>query len=170
MNHLPHDDATEAAVFQSMALLSALTTASAVWRAFRERRAGRDPSEQEAEVVVRPLLRGAARELSATLVRLRASLAYTAAHDQPHVAALVRRFDDLLALREVTELLQTIHQRLLSLYPAVSEDLVEEVRQLHRTGRALLEAEDDAFGADLAVFVERGLVALHHLRGELGVG
>ncbi|RMH61278.1 MAG: hypothetical protein D6685_09530 [Bacteroidetes bacterium] len=164
----PSDDPrTEAAVFQSMTLLSALTTAAAVWRAIRERRAGQDPSAQEAEAVVRPRLHRAVRDLSATLMRLHAGLACPP--EAPPPAALVRRFDDLLALREATQLLQTIHQRLLSLYPAVSEALVEDVRRLHHAGRALLEDEDAAFPAALAAFAEDGFAVEHRLRAELGL-
>ena len=61
------DDPAEAAVWQAMVLFSTLSTATEVWHAVRERRAGRDPSAQEEAVVVRPYLRRAAGELQALL-------------------------------------------------------------------------------------------------------
>ena len=65
------DDArSEAAVWQALVLFSTLATAADVWHEARERRAGRDPSGQEAAAVVRPLLRQAAGTLQARLMQL----------------------------------------------------------------------------------------------------
>ena len=153
------DDArTEAAVWQAMVLFSTLTTAAEVWRAALERRAGHDPSEQEAEAVVVPHLRRASGELQALLMRLQASRIQAERGDEGRMARLVRRYHDLTGLRRVAHMLQIIHQRLLSLYPHVSELLIEEARLLQGYGSTLLEAEDEAFRQDIGLFLHRGLV------------
>jgi hypothetical protein len=45
-----------------------------------------------------------------------------------------------MKLRRAERLVKTMHQHLLSLYPDVSEALVEEARHVHRALRALREA------------------------------
>ena len=165
MSTLPEssDPRAEAAVFQSMALLSALATASAVWQSARERRAGHDPSDQEPEAFVRPFLLAAAAELEPILLRLQASLMHVRMHDEPHLAVLVRRFDDLMTLTRAARLLNRIHQRLLSLYPDVDEALVEAARRLTAESSALLD--DEVLYADrLAAFVDDGFEAMRQLR------
>lgn len=148
------DPRTEAAVWQAMVLFSTLSTAADVWHAVRERRAGRDPSEQETAAVVRPYLRRAAGDLQARLMQLQASRLRAEADDEGRVAALVRRYQELMALRQVAQELHTIHQRLLSLYPAVDEDLVEEARLLHATCEQWLAEQE---GDDLSLFLHRAL-------------
>ena len=158
----------ESAVLRSVVMLSTLTTAGELWRAVRERRAGRDPSAQEADGVVRAWVPGARRELQEMAMRLRASLSYTRYHEQEHVEALVRRFDDLLTLRRLAGLLHTLHQRLLSLYPAVSEALAEDARLLQAESAALLDAEDDAFAGALPALLDRLQAFLEALRADVG--
>ncbi len=159
MPHLPQDDArAEAAVWQAMVLFSTLSTAAEVWHAARERRAGRDPSGQEPATVVRPYLRAAAAELQALLMQLQAGRLHAERAGEGYVARLVRRYDALMALRRAERLLHVVHQRLLSLYPAVGEALVEEARLLHRQGAGLLEAADEAFLEALGPFCHRALV------------
>ena len=167
MSQFPPDDArAEAAVLQAMVLFSTLSTAATVWQAARERRAGRDPSAQEAAVFVRRYLRRAAGELQALLMQLQAALIQTErAEEDGHVAALVRRYHDLMTLREAAEHLKIIHQRLLSLYPAVDDALVEEARLWMGEGSALLEAEDEGFTVRLSLFVRQTLVFVGALNG-----
>ena len=149
----PDDARAEAAVWQALVLFSTLSTAADVWHEARERRAGRDPSAQEAAAVVRPLLRQAAGTLQARLMQLQARL--LRADDEGAVAALLRRYHELMTLRHVGQELHLIHQRLLSLYPDVSEALVEEARLLSReAARQLDGAGSEALGA----LVRRGLV------------
>ena len=158
---------TEAAVFQSMALLATLTAAGRAWHHTRERRAGRDPSVQEHEAVVRPWLRNAVDDLRPLLMRLHASLAYQQHRpDEPALARAVRRFDDLMLLGRLTDRLQGVHQRLLSLYPAVDEQLVEDARMVHQQGSDLLG--DEAIGGDqLAAWVDRALAFVERLDAAL---
>lgn len=154
---LPDDPRAEAAVWQAMVLFSTLSTATTVWNAHRERRAGRDPSAQEAAPFVRYYLRRAAGTLQAAFMQFQASR--LAAEDETvHLAAFIRRFDLLMALRRLTEQLKTIHQRLLSLYPEVPEDLAETARRLYTEGSDLLDADDEVFDATAGDFVQRGLV------------
>lgn len=151
-------------MWQAVALFSTLATAADVSRAMRERRAGRDPSAQEADAVVRPYLRRAAGDLQARLMQLQASrLQADRADEEGYVAALVRRYHELMALRRVERQLHVVHQRLLSLYPAVTETLVEDVRLLHRQSGALLAGEED-----LSVFLHRALVFCGQLLREVG--
>ena len=151
------DSRAEAAVFQAASLLSVLTSAAEVWHAAKERRAGRDPSAQEDATVVRPYLRRAQREGQEMVMRLQASLAYAARADEDALTTLVRRFDSLLTLGRLARLMQTVHQRLLSLYPDVREDLIEEARHLQANAAALLDGEVDAFTDSLPPFLDRAL-------------
>lgn len=160
MKPLPSsDDArAEAAVLQAMVLFSTLTTASEVWHAAKERRAGRDPSEQEAAAEVRSYLNTAIGELQALLLQLRASLIAGLTEEAPPVSRLVRRFNDLMTLRQVSGLLQVIHQRLLSLYPDVSERLVEEARVLYQDSGLLLDVDESLFGTTVEPFAGQAMV------------
>ena len=81
--HSPDDARAEAAVWQAMVLFSTLSTATTVWHAARERRAGRDPSAQEQATFVRAYLRRAAGELQALLMQLQAGL-IQAEHAEDH--------------------------------------------------------------------------------------
>ena len=153
------DDRAEAAVWQAIVLFSTLSTATEVWHAARERRAGRDPSVQEETAFVRSYLRRAAGELQALLMQLQAGLIQAErAEEEGTVAALVRRYHHLMALRRVTQHLKVIHQRLLSLYPAVTEALVEEARLLQRDSSVLLTDEDETSLARLGPFLHEALV------------
>lgn len=147
----------EAAVLQSMTLLATLSTAAEVHEDMAERRAGRDPSAQEPQQVVVPYLHVAARELQTLLMQLLLSHARARhASDRP-LAGLVRHFDERMKWRRVVRLLQGMHQRLMSLYPDVSEALVEDARQVHRDAEMLLDSEVGTFAARLGSMLERGL-------------
>lgn len=145
MNMLPGSDTPdEAAVLQSMTLLATLQTAMGVREAVEGRRTGRDPSGQEPPEVTRPYLRVAGQELRELHLQLLAGHLLAFRADEESLAASVRRFDLLMKLRRVERLLHGAHQRLLSLYPEVPEELVEEARTTHGMCAALLEAEEDA--------------------------
>ena len=151
------DPRAEAAVFQAASLLSVLTSAAEVWHGAKERRAGRDPSAQEDAAVVQPYLRQAQRELQEMLMRLQINLAHAEQTREDTVTVLVRRFDSLLTLGRLARLVQTIHQRLLSLYPDVREDLVEEARHVQAEATALLDAEENVFASNLPPFLDCSL-------------
>ncbi len=158
------DPRAEAAVLETMAFLSTLTTAAEVRHRIRERRAGRDPSAQEATDFARHNLERTGREFQELLMRLHASLVRARFHDENRLAALLRRFDDLLKLNRAGRLLHLIHQRLLSLYPAVPEDLVERARLLEGECQTIGEAEDDAFLEALEAFLNGALGFTAQLR------
>jgi hypothetical protein len=162
------DGRAEGAVLRSMVLLSTLSTAAEVWHAAQERRAGRDPSAQETSRVVMPRVRGARTELQEMLMRQRASAVYAQHQEEDPTAHLVRRFDDLMTLQRVARLLHLAHQWLLSLYPDVTEALVEEVRHLEAACAALAEGEAETFVERLEPFIERTLVLSVRLREEVG--
>jgi len=157
------DDRFTAAALHTFALVAALRAALGVSRGIAARRAGEDPTEEEPEAPVRLYLWGAAERIGRLLVRLRLRAAAGVPED-PH-AALVQAFEDRLALADLAEELRVAHQRLLSLYPAVSEDLVEVVRRRHREARSL--AEEDALDGDLGPFLERLADDLDALRAAL---
>lgn len=161
---------TDAVVLRAMVLLASFTTAAEVWQTVAERRAGRDPSAQEAEAVVRPYLREARRALDEGLMRLQGNLAYLHTEEEARVPGLVRRFENLMTLSRVARRLHTVHQRLLSLYPGVSETLVEEARRLRSEAAALLEAEEERFPGALGPFLERALVFTAWMERELAAG
>lgn len=129
-------------LFDALLAVSTLQAVAAVRHDADERRAGRDPSAQEGEGVVRPYLTAACAELQDAAHRLRAGFAHARlTGDVSPEAALVRRFDALLTLRRLVDLLGTVHRRLLSLYPAVEAALVEAAREQHGASRRLLGTE-----------------------------
>lgn len=160
MHHAPDDPRpSEGAVLRTMVLLATLSTAAEVRHAVRERRAGRDPSGQEAAADARAFLAQSVAELQEMLMGLQASLVYTTReHDEAPLPGLVRRFDDLMKLGRAARLLHLIHQRLLSLYPAVPEEVVEETRLVQLQAARLVEAGDDVRPAAAETFLYRTLV------------
>jgi hypothetical protein len=154
-------DKSEAGTYHAMLLLSTLSAAAEVWSSVAERRAGRDPSSQEDRSVVEPFLRNASRELQQMTMRLRASLVYASSQaEEPddRRSAAVRRFNDLMTLHRIGRVLHVVHQRLLSLYPEVSERLAEEARLLERRCELLIESEQpdllDGSGAFMEALFE----------------
>jgi len=69
----------------------------------------------------------------------------------------VRHFDLLMKLRRSERLLHNMHQRLLSLYPDVSESLVEEARAVHGEVERLIEADEEDLLANLDTAAERAI-------------
>lgn len=149
MTDMPDSAAEERAVVRSMSLLSTLSSALEVARAIRERREGRDPSDQQTADLVLPRLEDNADELEARLVAIRTSLIAGEQGDTTGGVALVRHMNLLLLLTSVSRGLHLMHQRLMSLYPAVTEDLVEDSRHLSRASSELVDREKDVFVAAL---------------------
>lgn len=154
-----HDPASHsvAAVLESMTLLATLSTAADVSRSVAARRAGRDPAAQEATWVAAPELRRAGEDVQDLVMQLLLSHVNIEHDHESHLAAVVRHFDERMKLRRVARLLHTMHQRLLSLYPNVSEELVEEARVTLATAEHLLESDVAAFSDELNAFLERAL-------------
>ena len=144
------DDAS-ARSFSALALLSTLRTAVEVRHAIAERRAGRDPSEQEDAPSVEAYLREAVPALRSLLARLRVSLVVEREAD----AAFVQAFEDRLTLARLARELHVVHQRLLSLYPAVPESLVEEARLRQQEAERLVAASGGGFDRVLTQWLDR---------------
>lgn len=161
------DTPTTDALLRTMALFATLSTAAEVWHAARERRAGRDPSGQEQPGPVLTYLAEVRPALDGHLMRLQAELVYAHHHEDDHEATFVRRFEHLMTLRHVARTLQTVHQRLLSLYPAVDEALVETARALQGRAEALIDTEADAFFEALGPFLRRALAFTTDLQAAL---
>lgn len=158
--------AEERAVARSMSLLTTLSSALEVAGAMRERRAGRDPSEQQATELVLPFLEEDAGEIEARLIAIRTS--HVA--DEQDVAlgrvALVRRMNNLLLLSGVARGLHLMHQRLMSVYPAVSEDLVEGARRLGSASGELVDLANDSL-SEILEFVQEVEAFLVRFRTEV---
>lgn len=155
MDHPPSNQAQhEAAVLRSMVLLASFATASQVWKKIAARRAGRDPSGQEPAAVVRPNLIEAGHEVGELVLQLRRSWLYISHQPEERLPALVRRFELLLTLNRLEGRLHLIHQWLLSLYPEVSEALIEAVRGLRDRAAALQEMSPARIPEHLDAFLD----------------
>jgi hypothetical protein len=149
-------------LLHTVALLSTLRTAAHVHRQMAERRAGRDPSEQEQGAPARAYLREALQTLEPLLARLRFYAAVGAERGDE-----VQHFEARLALLEAAREVHRVHQRLLSLYPDVSADLAEHARRIQSDFARLLEDDGDGFAAALAVATDDAFACLRSLREAL---
>lgn len=161
-----HNVREEAALLRTMTLLATLSTAAEVRHHLEERRAGRDPSEQEEQTVAQVYLAQAAQDAEELFARLHHHISYEQHAEEGVKLTWVRRFDRLMTVRRITRLLHVMHQRLLSLYPLVSERLVEAGRHLEQQGAALVQGDAE----DLLVFVTNGFAFLEGLRDEVLAG
>lgn len=142
MSERPSDRSPDsAAVLESMTLLATLSTAADVRASMIERQVGHDPSAQEPSDRATARLRNAGSTLMDLLMQLMLSRVPLEKNDEPTLPRAVRHFDLLMKLRRAERLVQDMHQRLLSLYPEVSEELVEEAR-LVRDQLAVLSDAD----------------------------
>lgn len=143
------DHTHPATAFHAMALVAAARTALNAARSIGDRRAGRDPSAQEAETTVRDDLADLRHVLAEHVLRMR--LRAVAATPEAPAAALTQAFEDRLLLDDVARAVRRSHQKLLSLYPSVPEGVVEEARALTVEAERFAASDDgaSAFG-DLA--------------------
>lgn len=124
-----HSDREHSAFVRSLVLMSTMSTAADVVFGMSERRHGSDPTTEEGPEVVRSYLRLAADELDELLVSLQAGRALAHAALSPS-SPFARNLNEVLLLNRLARLFHGIHQRLLSLYPSVPEELVEQARIL----------------------------------------
>ena len=144
-----------AAVLQSMTLLATLSTAEELRESMTDRHAGRDPAAQSPPDLARARLRETRQALMDLLMQLVLGRVPDRDADED-LAHAVRHFDLLMKLRRAERLVSTMHQHLLSLYPDVSEELVEEARHVRGEIEVLLDLEAGD-GPALPDVVERGL-------------
>lgn len=144
-----------------MTLLASLNVASELAFGMRERKAGRDPSTDELEEILMPVLREELDTLNLLFFQLQSSLALSeksavsdTEDDTLHATEPVHRFIDLVRLQKGSLALHRVHQRLLSLYPAVDEHTAEKARQLKNRCEALADIEADAFTIELDKFLK----------------
>ena len=154
---IPSDDtpSDRLGFLRTLTMLATLTAASEVRHAIRERRAGRDPSMQETSGVVVPFLLEAGEELGTLLLQIRSGLVIAVVEGDEVMVAPTRHMLIVLRFNRVTRLLQRVHQRLMSLYPHVEGELVEESRLLHARSQAMLDDELDAGYEELVVWIDR---------------
>jgi hypothetical protein len=148
----------ELKLFDSMMLLSVLSTAADVGGAIDRRRAGQDPRAQEGSIYVRSYLSDAVDRLDKGFIGLFIQQVGRFEHEA------VRHMDQLLLIRRLTRELHLVHQRLLSLYPRVSEEVIEEVRILERRCERLGARSPERFVEDLPSIVDEGLQTTGRLR------
>lgn len=159
---------SEASLVQTFALLGTASAAARVMQAVSERRAGRDPSDQEDLDDARRHLLQSARDLQDLLFPLLVGAVSGPADCQDDErTAIVKRFEELHRLAEASSLLHRIHQRLLSLYPGVSEELLEEARDLRGQSAGLSFDLNDYEVAQAVDFIERALQFSLHVSIDL---
>jgi len=167
----PNQQPDSAAVLESMTLLATLSTAATVRESVAERRAGYDPSAQEPAPRAAVRLRSTGRTLMDLFMQVALSRVPLAQQQQERLPHAVRHFDLFLKLRRAEQLAQAMHQHLLSLYPDVSEALVEEARLTHdEIDRFLDTAPANAEGPHLSDVLERGVSFIVWTRHEVSVG
>lgn len=149
-----------------MVLLAALATAAEVWQGVSERRAGRDPSTQEPPNFVRDWLAGACTGLVERLMAIQGVLV-ASREEAPFSLTVVRHFELLLMLHRLERHFQAIHQRLLSLYPHISEALAEEARLLQTEVQQLVHVPYNLFTEALGDFLNHAFSFAEWLREEL---
>ncbi len=160
-----------AAVLESMTLLATLSTAASVRESMAERRAGYDPSAQEPPARAAARLRTAGRTLMDLLMQVARSRVPLACEEETPLPRAVRHFDVLLKLRRAEQCAQAMHQHLLSLYPDVSEALLEETRRTRETmARYIEQASEAARGPGLTEVLEQGIGVVVWARHEVPVG
>lgn len=166
----PSDERPDsAAVLESMTLLATLSTAAEVGTSVTERRRGRDPAAQARSDLAAARMQTAGDELMELLMQLVLGRVPLEQESEPPLAHAVRHFDLLLKLQRAKRLVHTMHQHLLSLYPNVSESLVEEARRVHTRLRRL--GEDTSLHTDkpeLPDVLERALAFVVWSRHEVG--
>ena len=145
------DHSHPAVAFHAVALVAAARSALQMARQIGDRRAGRDASAQEPEGTVRTDLDALRADLGALVVRLR--LRVVVRSPESEAAALAQAFEDRTLLDDLGRTLSVIHQKLLSLYPGVDEEVVETTRRLASEARQ--RAVSDTYARALADFVAR---------------
>jgi hypothetical protein len=166
----PDEPPNSAAVLESMTLLATLSTAAEVGESVARRRLGRDPSAQEPPDRAAVHLRNTGRTLMDLLMQLALSRV-PLDHPEEPLPHAVRHFDLLLKLRRAERLTQNMHQRLLSLYPEVSSELVEEARLLrNEIARFRETAPSNPDGLHLSDVLEQGISFVVWTRHEVPVG
>ena len=153
----------ESALFGIMTLLATLSAATEVKYRIEERKAGRDASTQEDEEFATSFLFEAEDELRTSLVNLRAGFILYEYDAEDAVSTSIRRFSDLSQIQSMCGHLQRMHQRMLSLYPNIPEDLVEEARKLIASCESLIELDEDQYKKGAPLFVQRALQFCDHL-------
>ena len=145
------DERSISTALHALSLAATVRTALGVSRRISDRRAGRDPSEDEQEAPVRAYLADAVGQVAGLVVQLRLRAAADPS-EEAH-AALVEDFEALVALITLSEELRVVHQKLLSLYPAVDVGIVESVRRRALEAQRLIDIE--ASPEEIVPYLER---------------
>lgn len=140
---------------RAIVLMATLSAAAEVVHGMMERREGRDPAGQEDPAEAGAWLRSAVAEIEEYLQSLQAAIVIgeKVAEDEPY--SLSRRMTVVMLLQQLSRLLHVTHQRMLSLYPQVAEDIIEETR--------LVQAECARMCEGWSEGMENFLVRAHRL-------
>lgn len=142
-------------VADAMTLVATLQAATEFAASCRARRAGDDASAEQPAQTVRRHLPAERAELAGLLMHLAASL--VAPEGEESTVLRLRHFDRLLTARRLQILLRTLHQRLLSLYPAVPAATLETARVLEAEATRLVDLDPEAFFDAASALVAQGL-------------
>lgn len=166
MDLIEEEDAQKALrALDAMTLFATLKTATEVERRRRERAAGHNPSEQEPLDFVLAYLEEARMHLAEGygLLRSSAVLSKVWAEEREATEAdesftqehMIQHFQELVWVQEMAQTLQTVHQRLMSLFPHVSAWRVEQTRLLAKMAETLPSLSPHAYPAARNAFLDR---------------
>lgn len=151
-----------------MVLRASLATVATCWHQRTERRQGHDPTTQEDPAWVCTYLHEATDVLIDAVWQVRQHNAFLLGETETPMTGAVRHFEVMLVLSTLSHTLQKIHQRLLSLYPAVAPGLLEDARTLSTAVAAAHPAQEGRTTVDALMDRVEGFGMA--LRATLGSG
>ncbi len=156
-------DTPSSSTWSAIALLATLSTASWLQKSIQERRAGRDPAALEPVEEARAFLERTLPELGNLFYQL---LTHAIYKEEAAITPEVHAFERMMHILRVRRLLHRVHQRLLSLYPIVSEGVIESVRKLELEAEHLIEGDSQEEMGYISL-AEQGLQLLRELQKQL---
>lgn len=145
------DETLERLVAGPLVWISALHAATKIVAGREQRLRGIDPSTLEPSDQAAHYLAEAVPELEDLAYRMAGLQADVLSADDG-VARIAATFDYLIMLSRTTDVVGDVHRRLLSLYPEVPADLVEDARHLHADLQRMADDEAAAHGATTRVY------------------
>lgn len=157
----------EREAYQTVALLSALSVVAEWNETTKLAHSTSDPTTLLPYEEARSAAQSDAELLGQLAYRVRV-LALTDTDEDGVAAGLLRRMDRALLLRRMGRVGVRLHQHLLSLYPSVGEDVVEQIRTLEPERKALASTRSQAFEQALSAYVDSCVRAVRAVHGQVG--
>jgi hypothetical protein len=156
----------ERQAYQTVALLSALSVA-AEWHETKSLAdTPSDPTTLLPHAAAHEAATNDAELLGALAYRVRL-LALTDSDEESDSVGLLRRMDRALLLRRMGRVSIRLHQHLLSLYPIVDADVIEDVRTLERSRKMLTDPVDEPFESRLMSYTDAVLSTVETTQSQL---